>query len=74
MIIENDRKSRARHIGPYECQGPFAEFDHRVPADFADFLARHAEIHDTTVQAQLECDLVEHLWRIKGEESTAPAP
>jgi hypothetical protein len=28
MIIENDRKTRAKHIGPYECQGPLAEVDH----------------------------------------------
>jgi hypothetical protein len=34
-----------------------------VPADFADFLAMHAEIHD--VHAQLQRDLVEHLWRFK---------
>jgi hypothetical protein len=38
MIIENDGKTRARHIGPYEYQGPLVEVDH-VPAEFADFLA-----------------------------------
>jgi hypothetical protein len=32
------------HVGPYECQGPLAEVDLELPADFADFLAMHAEI------------------------------
>ncbi|KAK1653181.1 hypothetical protein QYE76_070986 [Lolium multiflorum] len=44
MIIEDDRKNHVRsHVGPYECQGPLAEVDHELPADFADFLAMHAE-------------------------------
>ncbi|KAK1631803.1 hypothetical protein QYE76_006118 [Lolium multiflorum] len=67
MIIEDDRKNHARsHVGPYECQGPLAEVDHELPADFADFLAMHAEIPDSNVHEQLQADLVEHLWRIKG--------
>jgi hypothetical protein len=37
------------------------EVDHQVPIEFADFLAMHAEIRDTTVHAQLQRDLVEHL-------------
>ncbi|KAK1618171.1 hypothetical protein QYE76_023688 [Lolium multiflorum] len=40
--------------------------DHELPADFADFLAMHAEIRDSNVHDQLQADLVEHLWRIKG--------
>jgi hypothetical protein len=72
-MIENDRQTRARYIGPYECQGPLVEVDHQVPAEFADFSARHAEIHDTTIHTQLQHDLVEHLWRLKGEASTASA-
>ncbi|KAK1682675.1 hypothetical protein QYE76_043523 [Lolium multiflorum] len=67
MIIEDDRKNHVRsHVGPYECQGPLAEVDHELPADFADFLAMHAEIRDSNVHEQLQADLVEHLWRIKG--------
>ncbi|KAK1669807.1 hypothetical protein QYE76_057966 [Lolium multiflorum] len=66
MIIEDDRKNHVRsHVGPYECQGPLAEVDHET-ADFADFLAMHAEIRDSNVHEQLQADLVEHLWRIKG--------
>ena len=67
MIIEDDRKNHVRsHVGPYEYQGPLAEVDHELPADFADFLAMHAEIRDSNVHEQLQADLVEHLWRIKG--------
>ena len=66
MIIEDDSKKQARsHVGPYECQGPLAEVDHELPADFADFLAMHAEIRDINVHEQLQNDLVEHMWRIK---------
>ena len=72
MIIEDDRKNHARtHVGPYECEGPLAEVDHELPADFADFLAMHAEIRDSNVHDQLQADLVEHLWRIK-ENTVAP--
>jgi hypothetical protein len=59
MIIENDHKTRSRHIGPYDCEGLLAEVVH--PSDFADFLAKHSEIRDTTVHARLQRDLVEYL-------------
>jgi hypothetical protein len=53
MINEDDRKNRARtHVSPYECQDPLVEVDHDVPADFADFLAMHAEIRDSNVHKQ----------------------
>ena len=75
MIIEDDRKNRAmKHVGLYECQGPLAEVGHEVPADFVDFLAMHVEIRDSTVHNQLQHDLVEHLWRLKGEPSTVSSP
>ena len=75
MIIEDDRKNQVRrHVGPYECQGPLAEVDHELPADFADFLAMHAEIRDNNVYEQLQNDLVEHLWRVKGLSANAAAP
>jgi hypothetical protein len=43
-----------------------------LPADFADFLAMHAKIHDADACEQLQNDLIEHLWRIKGS-AAAPA-
>jgi hypothetical protein len=39
-------------------------FDH-WPVEFVDFIAMHVEIRDTTVHAQLQRDLVTHLWRLK---------
>jgi hypothetical protein len=50
MIIEDDLKNQGRrHVGSYQCQGPVAEVDHEVPADFADFIGIHAEIRDSNV-------------------------
>ena len=37
-----------------------------VPAEFAAFLAMHQEIRDAQVHTQLQNDLVEHLWTLKG--------
>ncbi|KAK1626098.1 hypothetical protein QYE76_000413 [Lolium multiflorum] len=51
---------------PMSVKALSAEVDHELPADFADFLAMHAEIRDSNVHEQLQADLVEHLWRIKG--------
>jgi hypothetical protein len=42
-------------------------FDHQVPIEFADFIAMHIEIRDTTIHAQLQHDLVTHLWGLKEE-------
>jgi hypothetical protein len=69
MIIEGDRKPRTRHVGPYECEGPLAHVDHQVPAPFADFIVVHAEIRDTNIYTQVQHDLLEHLWRLKGEST-----
>jgi hypothetical protein len=72
MIIEDDRKNHARrHVGPYECVGPLAEVDHELPADFANFLVMHAEIRDNNVHDQLQADLVQYLWWIKGLSTNA---
>jgi hypothetical protein len=37
-----------------------------VSAEFADFLAMHAEIRDEAVHCQVQDDLVEHLSVLKG--------
>jgi hypothetical protein len=37
------------------------QVDHQVTAEFFDFLAMHVEIRDTTVHAQLQLNLVDHL-------------
>lgn len=36
--------------------------------EFADFLARYTAVNDSKMHAQLQSDLIEHLWAIKGEE------
>ena len=75
MIIEDDHKNQVRrYVGSYECQGPLAEVDHDVPADFADFVDMHAEIRDSNIHEQLQNDLVEHMWRVKGLSANAAAP
>jgi hypothetical protein len=51
MIIESDRKTRPWHVGPYECEGPFADVDHQVHADFVEFVAMYAEIYDSIFYA-----------------------
>jgi hypothetical protein len=61
MIIENDRKTRARYVGPYDFQRSLEDVDHQVPTKFANFLVMYAEICYTIIQAQLQHDLVEHL-------------
>jgi hypothetical protein len=58
MIIKNDRKTRVRYVGPYECQGPLTKVDHPVPAEFADLFSMHTEILDNNVYAQLQYDLI----------------
>lgn len=36
--------------------------------DFATFLGRYERVHDSEKHHQLKEDLIEHLWRIRGEE------
>jgi hypothetical protein len=52
----------------------FAEVDHELPVDFADFLAMHTEIRDNNVHDQLQADLLEHMWRIKELSANTAAP
>ncbi|KAK1693382.1 hypothetical protein QYE76_010079 [Lolium multiflorum] len=75
MIIEDDRKIWARtHVGPNEWQGPLPEVGHEVPADFANFLAMHAEIRDSNVHDQRQHDLVKHIWSVNGLSANVATP
>jgi hypothetical protein len=47
-------------------EGPLIIVDHHIPAAFTNFLAMHQDIYDKAVYHQLQNDLVEHLWVIKG--------
>jgi hypothetical protein len=69
MIIESERTSPPYDDHPYECEDPLTVVNHELPADFADFFAMDAEIHDADAHTH---NLVEHLWMIKGS-SAAPA-
>jgi hypothetical protein len=67
MIIESECGDLAgRDDHAYDFQGPLAVVYHQISAEFADFLAIHQEIRDEAVHHQLQNDLVEHLWVIKG--------
>ena len=67
MIIESERTNPVFDMEPYERQGPLTNVDHHVPAAaFAAFLARREQIRDNNTHFQLQDDLVEHLWMLKG--------
>ena len=65
MIIEDERKypvSEAERRSPYYRQGPLAQLDPEVPTSWANFITMRQEVRDSTVHAQLQYDLVEHIW------------
>jgi hypothetical protein len=66
MIIESEREYPVVDPEPYHRQGPLATVDRKVPAAFAAFLAMLQEIRDKNTHSQLQDDLVEHLWILKG--------
>src|SRR4051812_47217463 len=46
---------------------PSCHVDHQVPIDFANFLVIHRKfICDVNAQEQLQNDLIDHLWKIRG--------
>jgi len=69
MIIENERKHPvplAEQEAPYEREGPLAQPNHQVPTSWAAFIAMRQEIRDSTMHQLLQDDLVEHIWRLRG--------
>jgi hypothetical protein len=69
MIIENERNypvPLSEQAAPYEREGPLAQPNHQVPASWAAFIAMHQEIRDSTMHQLLQDDLVEHIWRLRG--------
>ena len=66
MIIESERANPVHDHMPYDFEGPLADVDHDVPADFADYLSMHLEIRDENTHHALQTDLVEHLWARRG--------
>jgi hypothetical protein len=69
MIIKSEREHPVYDPEPYHRQGPLANVDHQVPAAFTAFLAMRQEIRDANTHSQLQDDLVEHLWMLKGNNA-----
>ena len=66
MIIESERYNPVHDHMPYDFEGPHAQVDHNVPADFADYISMHLEIRDENTHNALQTDLAEHLWARRG--------
>ena len=67
MIIESEQEEPVFHTEPYYRQGPLAQVDHHLLANWTDYLNMRQEIRDPQVHQELQHDLVEHLWRLKGD-------
>ena len=67
MIIESEQEDPVFDTEPYYRQGPLAEVDHQLPATWTAYLSMRQEIRDPQVHHQLQKDLIEHLWRLKGD-------
>jgi hypothetical protein len=69
MIIESEREHPMFDTKLYHRQGPLATLHQQVPAAFAVFLAMRQEIRDANIHSQLQDDVVEHLWMLKGNNA-----
>ena len=75
MIIESERKypvdekQKVSYFSQCPLVGEDPEESERlpVPKSWTAYLAKRQEIGDPVVHQQLQQDLVEHLWRSKGE-------
>jgi hypothetical protein len=61
MIIESARANPMHDDLPYDWEGPFAQVDNEVPAEFETFPQNHREIRDQDTHQRLQDDLVTHL-------------
>ncbi|XP_071685104.1 uncharacterized protein [Lolium perenne] len=64
MIIENERHTHEDYN--YEHMGERVTISHQHSASFSQFLQVHRDIRDSQVHSQLQADLVEHQWQIRG--------
>ena len=66
MIIESEQEEQVSDTEPYYRQGPLAQVDHQLPTTWTAFLNIRQKIRNALMHQQLQQDLVEHLWRLKG--------
>jgi hypothetical protein len=69
MIIESEQEHPVYDPKLYHGQGSLATLVKQVPAIFDAFLAMRQEIQDVNTHSQLQDDLVEHLWMLKGNNA-----
>ena len=69
MIIEDERTNPVVDAEPYYKEGPLVVVDHQIPATWAYFLNMCREVRDPQVHHDLQHDLIEHLWRMKGNQN-----
>ena len=67
MIIESEQEEPVFDTEPYHRQGPLAQVDHQLPAAWTAYLSMRQEIRDPQVHHQMQQDLIERLWRLKGD-------
>jgi hypothetical protein len=60
--IRSRRANKLYHMR----EGPLGQPNHQVPASWAAFIAMRQEIRDYTMHQLLQDDLVEHIWRFRG--------
>ena len=68
MIIESERDITMVFDEPFDFQGPLADPQPGVSAEFDDFLGVYQEIRDEGVHHQIQVDLVAHLWAMRANE------
>jgi hypothetical protein len=62
MIIESECANLVHDDLPYDWEGPLAQVDNEVPAEFETFPQNHREIRDQDTHQRLQDDLATHLW------------
>ena len=68
MIMESERDDHRIFDHARDIMGPLANPNPWVPSKFADFISMHNEIRDENVNHQLQDDLADHLWALKGQQ------
>ncbi|XP_058835800.1 putative nuclease HARBI1 [Topomyia yanbarensis] len=68
MIIEDQRNDASETDVPFNCRNSDVTVNMGSADGFQAFLERYDQVHNATLHYQLQADLIEHLWKVKGEE------